>query len=118
MENGKWQISELRWHYKDASFQIPDALQNGKLEMASGKFRNCVADYKASQGVKKLNICEAYPSFLPCKKEGGPPFNKLYIVIYIFRACLLRKELIKPGRWVVLANQLTPTITYNGKEMN
>ena len=52
------------------------------------------------------------------KKEGGPSFNKLYIVIYIFRACLPRKELIKPGRWVVLANQLTPTITYNGKEMN
>ena len=115
MENGKWQISELRWHYKDASFQIPDALQNGKLEMANFGTALPIIKLRREQ---KIDYMRSLSLFFACKKEGGPPFNKLYIVIYIFRACLPRKELIKPGRWVVLANQLTPTITYNGKEMN
>ena len=28
---------------------------NGKLEMASGKFRNCVGDYKASRSFSSLS---------------------------------------------------------------
>ena len=38
--------------------KMPDARgeQNGKLEMASGKFRNCVGNYKArkEQNIKQL----------------------------------------------------------------
>lgn len=47
--NGKWQMANLgalRADCRDARCE-----RNGKLKIASGKFQNCVADCKASQGV-------------------------------------------------------------------
>ena len=59
---------------------MPDASQNGKLEVASGKFWNCVGDYKAIARSKKLKICDSlFLFFTAGKKEGGPTINKFKI---------------------------------------
>ena len=64
-------------------------MANGKWEVASGKFRNCVAIIKmtdassqmpeASQGIKFKDLRSLSLFFRETKKEGGPTFNKLKI---------------------------------------
>ena len=49
MEKGKWQVAnQVRNTECEVRNEDARGEQNGKLEMASGKFRNCVADCKAS----------------------------------------------------------------------
>ena len=65
---------------------MPDASQNGKWEMASGKFRNCVGNCKASQEVNNLLIEQILKGGVPLFEERGTAFRFVVFRINIFRA--------------------------------